>query len=91
MTIKRAVDEKDLDPDEAQKLHQLVEDADFFNLPGKIKSQSSQPDRFQYELSLEKSGRQYTVTVSEEAVPEKLKPLLRWVIEKARKTKKGKK
>ena len=89
--MKRAVDEKDLDPDEAQKLHQLVEDADFFNLPGKIKSQSSQPDRFQYELSLEKSGRQYTVTVSEEAVPEKLKPLLRWVIEKARKTKKGEK
>jgi hypothetical protein len=90
ITMKTAVDEKDLTPGEAQKLRQLVEEADFFNSPGKIMSQSPQPDRFQYELRLEEKDRQHTVTVSEEAMPTKLKPLVNWLMEKARQTKKGK-
>ena len=90
ITMKTAVDEKDLAPEEAQKLHDLVKETDFFNLPGRIISQSPQPDRFQYELSLEKSGRRYTVTVSEETMPEKLRPLVKWLIEKARQAMKGK-
>ena len=88
--MKTAVDEKDLAPGEAQKLRQLIEEADFFNSPGKMMSRSPQPDRFQYELSLEEKGRQHTVTMSEEAMPAKLKPLVQWLIEKARQTKKGK-
>lgn len=90
ITMKTAVDEKDLAPGEAQKLRQLIEEADFFNSPGKMMSRSPQPDRFQYELSLEEKGRQHTVTMSEEAMPAKLKPLVQWLIEKARQTKKGK-
>ena len=88
--MKTAVDEKDLAPDEAQKLRQLVEEADFFNLPGKIMSRSPQPDRFQYELRLEEKGRQHTVTMSEETMPAKLKPLVNWLMEKARQARKGK-
>lgn len=88
--MKTAVDEKDLALDEAQKLHQLVEEADFFNSPGKIVSRSPQPDRFQYELRLEEKGRQHTVTMSEEAMPEKLKPLVQWLTEKSRQARKGK-
>ena len=89
ITMKTALDEKDLAPDEAQRLRQLVEEADFFSLPGKIISRSPQPDRFQYELRLEEKGRQHTVTVSEEAMPEKLKPLGKWLMEKVRQAKKG--
>ena len=80
--MKTAVDEKDLAPGEAQKLRQLVEEADFFNSPGKIMSRSPQPDRFQYELKLEGDDRQHTVTVSEEVLPAKLKPLVNWLMEK---------
>jgi hypothetical protein len=83
--MKTTVDEKDLGPDEAQKLHQLVEEADVFNLSKKITPRSSRPDRFQFELSLEDGGRQHTVTTSEETLPEKLKPLVNWLMEKARK------
>jgi hypothetical protein len=90
ITMKTAVDKKDLAPDEALKLRQMVEEADFFNLPGKIVSRSPQPDRFQYELRLEESGRQYAVRVSEEAMPAKLKPLVNWLMEKARQARKGK-
>lgn len=90
ITMKTAVDEKDLAPGEAQKLRQWVEETDFFNLPGKIISRSPQPDRFQYELKLEEKGRRNTVTVSEEAMPAKLKPLVNWLMGKARQTSKGK-
>jgi len=90
ITMKTAVDKKDLAPDEALKLSQQVEEADFFNLPGKIVSRSPQPDRFQYDLRLEEKGRQYAVMVSEEVMPEKLKPLVKWLMEKARQTRKGK-
>jgi len=88
--MKTAVDEKDLAPDEAQKLRQLVEEADFFNSPEKVVSRSPQPDRFQYELRLEEKGRQHTVTMSEEAMPAKLKPLIQWLMEKSRQASKGK-
>jgi len=88
--MRATVDEKDLLPDEAQKLRQLVEEADFFNLPRKIASRVPQPDRFQYELSLEEDGQHHTVTLSEEAMPAKLRPLIKWLMEKAREIKKGK-
>ena len=91
ITTKTVVDEKDLAPDEGQKLRQLVEGTDFFNLSKKIMPRSPRPDHFQYELSLEESGRQHTVTMSEETLPEKLRPLIKWLMEKARQTKKGKK
>ena len=87
--MRTAVDEKDLAPDEAQKLRQLLEEADFFNSPGKIIPRSPQPDRFQYELRLEEKGRQHTVTLSEEAMPAKLKPLVNWLMEKTRQARKG--
>ena len=90
ITTKTTVDEKDLAPEEAQELRQLVEGADFLNLSEKIVPRSPRPDRFQYELSLEESGRQHTVTMSEETLPEKLKPLVNWLMEKARQTRKGK-
>jgi hypothetical protein len=90
ITMRATVDEKDLAPDEALKLRQLVKEADFLHLPGKIVSRSPQPDRFQYELRLEEGGPQYAVRVSEEVMPEKLKPLINWLMEKAHQTRKGK-
>jgi hypothetical protein len=90
ITMRGTVDEKDLSADEAQKLRQLVEESDFFNLPRKIVSRVPQPDRFQYELRIEENGQHHTVTVSDEAMPAKLKPLIKWLMGKARKTKKGK-
>ena len=89
ITMKTAVDEKDLAPGEAQKLRKLVEEADFFNLSGKMMARSPRPDRFQYELKLEGDDRQHTVTVSEEVMPVKLKPLVNWLIEKTRPARKG--
>jgi hypothetical protein len=90
ITMKTAVDEKDLAPDQAQKLRQLIEEADFFNLSGKMMARSPQPDRFQYELKLEENDRKHTVMVSEEAMPARLKPLVNWLMEKSRQARRGK-
>jgi hypothetical protein len=89
LTMSAIVDENDLAPDEAQKLRQLVGEADFFNLPEKIMGRSPRPDRFQYQLRLEESGREHAVTVSEEALSPKLKALVQWLTEKAREARRG--
>lgn len=73
-----------LPPEDAQKLRRMVDDADFFNLPPRIVSPRPQPDRFQYKLKVQESNRQHTVTVSEEALPASLAPLVKWLGEEAR-------
>jgi hypothetical protein len=90
MSTATAVDAEDLPSGEAQKLRQMVEEADFFNLPAKMASRSPQPDRFQYELNLREGGRQHTVLVSEEVMPAKLRPLVKWLMEAAKVRKKEK-
>ncbi len=89
--MRTTIDEKDLSADEAQKLRGLVEKADLLNLSKTITPRSPQPDRFQYELSLEESGEKHTVTTTEEVMPENLRPLVKWLTEKALQTKKNKK
>ncbi len=80
------VDTAGLSPEDAQKLRQMVVDADFFNLPARIVSPRPQPDRFQYKLQAQENNRQHTVTVSEEALPAGLAPLVKWLGEEARRT-----
>lgn len=82
--ITTAVNTADLPSDEARTLHQLVADADFFHLPAKITSPVPQPDRFQYQLTVQENGWQHTVTVSEEAMPAALQPLVQWLLNAAR-------
>ncbi len=64
------------------RLSQLVGDSGFFDLPEQILSKERQPDRFSYRLTVAEDGRTHTVEVDEEAVPEKLAPLIGWLTEK---------
>jgi hypothetical protein len=78
------VDTATLPPNEAQELLRLVEAADLFKLPEQITSPNPQSDRFQYKLMVEDQGKQHTVTVSEAALPETLRPLIEWLDNLAR-------
>jgi len=80
------VDTAGLSPEDAQKLRRMVDEADFFNLPAHIVSPRPQPDRFQYKLKVQGDNRQHSVTVSEEALPGGLAPLVKWLGEEARRT-----
>lgn len=78
------IDTAELTPDEAEKLVRMVDDAGFFSLPARIAFPRPQPDRFQYQLTVEESGRRHTVTINEEAMPTTLSPLVKWLAEAAR-------
>lgn len=84
--ITKAFDSTTLPENEANQLRQLVDAANFFSLPKIIKSQDSQVDRFQYQLTVEDNGKQHTVEVSEQAMPATLKPLIEWLMAAARRS-----
>jgi hypothetical protein len=84
ISMTKIVDTTTLPDNEANQLRQLVDAADFFRLPKTITSKSPQPDRFQYQLTLEDKGKQHTVEVGEQAVPGTLRPLLEWLMAAAR-------
>lgn len=73
-----------MNSDEIQQLEQMVAAADFFNLPSHITSNSPQPDRFQYNLTIEQAGQRHSVEVGETTVPNQLRPLLDWMDERSR-------
>ncbi len=80
MVMSKEIDADNLPPNEANQLRQLIDAADFFRLPAQIISRGPQPDRFQYQISVEKDGQQHTVEVGEQSVPGTLRPLLDWMM-----------
>ncbi len=76
LMMTSTADTTELSDAEAQQLQQLVTQADFFNLPPKLLSNSPQPDRFQYQITVRSDGKTHTVQVSESQVPGTLRPLL---------------
>ncbi len=84
MSISATINAADLPVDRAEELSRLIEKADFFNLPERIVSPAPRPDRFQYKVKVQEKGRTHTVTVSEEAMPANLGPLIKWLSASAR-------
>ena len=79
LTLKKVIDSDKLPPEDANKLYQLVEASDFFNLPKAISASAPGVDRFHYTVTVNASGKKHTVDVDEAAIPPKLKPLIRWL------------
>lgn len=84
VSMKKVVDTDTLADHEAKQLRQLVDAADFLRLPTTIPSRSPQPDRFQYQLTVEDNGKRHTVEVGEQAMPGTLRPLVDWMMAAAR-------
>jgi len=77
--LSKTIDSATLSQQEAAQLQKMMTTADFFKLPSTIPS-TPQPDRFQYQITIDQEGKQHTVTVSETAVSANLKPLLNWLM-----------
>ncbi len=73
------VETDNLSPSEASQLPRLLEAANFYNLPEQITASPTQPDRFQYTVTVEDEDQIHTVTVSEAALPGTLRPLIEWL------------
>ena len=74
-----------LPAEQAQRLRDLVDAADFYKLPSVIPSTGVVPDSFQYKITVESERGTHMVQVGETAVPPRLQPVLDWVKNSARK------
>ncbi len=74
----KSIDTATLLPSDAQQVQRLIEAADFFRLPDSIEAEA-QPDRFQYQITIEDDDRHHSVEVSETNIPPTLRPLLEWL------------
>jgi hypothetical protein len=70
------VDLNALPDEEATQLLRLIDKADFFNLPENLAGSRS-PDEFQYWIEVDNGGDSHTVTVTDTAMPDALRPLVR--------------
>lgn len=80
------INSEDLQPDEAKKLHALVTDSNFFDLPSRISSnQRLCFDCYHYTVSIETPQRKHTVHIDTETaeVPAAFEPLLSWLAKEA--------
>ena len=75
--LKLALDTHDMSEEAASRLRQLVQAADFFEMESDARTQATQPDRFEYHLTIDSQvwGRN-EVVLPEAAVPDDARPLL---------------
>jgi len=71
------IDTESLPAEEARILHEMIETADFFELPEQSERPSAVPDTFQYRLVVEDGGRRHVIETTDAAAPDTLRPLLR--------------
>jgi hypothetical protein len=79
LVTKTAVDGDSLPSEEAEQLRAKVEESGVFDLPARLTADSPQPDRFNYEVTVQDEGREHTVVASEEALPEGVRELVSYV------------
>jgi hypothetical protein len=72
-----ALKEKD-----AKQLRKLIADARFFDLPEKLTDTCGR-DLFGYTIAVEQDGKQHTVEVYDDTMPDGLRPLIDWLAERA--------
>jgi len=85
LRLSHDLDSAELSPEDGKELDQLVESADFFDLPEEIRAANPGADRFQYKLTMKSGPREHTVAVDEAAAPDTLRPLLNWLTKRLQK------
>jgi hypothetical protein len=76
MRVQATVEIDSLSREQAEKLMQLVEAADFFELPEDLSGPESSVDQFHYRVTVEREDRQHTVVTGDRSAPQDLQPLL---------------
>jgi hypothetical protein len=79
--LSAELDSAEMEPDRAEELKRLVEQARPFDQPSS--SKSNVPDDLHYELTIEHGGQSKTINVSDTAAPDKMKSLLDFLGEEA--------
>lgn len=77
--LTTSVETTELPPDQAVTIHKLLDDARFFDLPEHIAPPKPMPDRFEYNITVASAEQTHTVSVSDSACPDSLKPLVNYL------------
>jgi hypothetical protein len=81
--VSASFDFEDLPNDLAELLDELLDDADFFELPADL-TQPTVPDAFTYNITVSSDEKQHSVRVSDTTAPDELRPLLEELSKQAR-------
>jgi len=81
--VSASFDLNDLPDDLAELLDELLDDADFFDLPADL-TQPAVPDAFTYNITVSSDEKQHSVRVSDTTAPDELRPLLEELSKQAR-------
>jgi hypothetical protein len=76
LAAPRTIDVDGLDERTRQALTNLVEEADFFNLPAHTPPHPGSADHQTYQITIEDAGRRHTVYVSDPVSPPPLQRLI---------------
>jgi len=79
LKVSAEVDSEQLSPAQAQKMKDLVEQANLFNQPSKPGGKSM-PDQFQYEISVEDQGKTHSFVTNDASASDELLELVDWLI-----------
>jgi hypothetical protein len=79
-----SVDEASLAPEERAQLRRLVAESGLWSLPPELPASSPAADRFRYRITAEDGDRRREIRAGEEALPDRLRALVRWLEERAR-------
>ena len=83
IAVDKTINSLELKQEETEMLRMMIDHSDFFTLPV-IEVMKPHPDRFTYKITVETEGKKHTVQFSQTSVPEALKDLFRYLIEKTR-------
>jgi len=75
----RRVTTKQVDRTQAEQVNLWLEQASFWQLPQQVLSAATQPDRFQYQLTVDTQQQHHTVLFSETTLSPSLRNLLDWL------------
>jgi hypothetical protein len=81
--VSATFDLDDLPDEQAKLLGELLDEADFFELPTDL-TRPAVPDAFTYNITVSSEERQHSVRVSDTTAPDDLRPLLEELSKQAR-------
>jgi hypothetical protein len=81
--VTATIDLSDVSEELAKLLNDLIDEADFFELPSDL-TKPAMPDAFTYNITVSSEERQHSVRVSDTTAPDNLRPLLEELSKQAR-------
>jgi hypothetical protein len=73
--VSTTIDLDDLSDEQAEALEELLDEADFFELPADL-TRSAMPDAFTYNITISSDERKHSVRFGDATIPDDLRPLL---------------